>query len=220
MRVEKRMKNKKIFAAFVAVMSVFCFINTAHAIVLFSDNGNPSQPGWVTSGIAYTGTIGGIVGPDGNPYGVICSAPILGDSYVQRMISTANYQNISLEYNRRTFNAEGADRFVASWSLDGSIWQNLESTGPMTNWGLVSFDLSDLDPAVDNSNLYIRFTMDNGNLWNLNPFNLPDFALFDDVRVTGDGVAPAPMNTPEPATLSLLGLGVLGIVRKIFRKKV
>jgi len=193
------MKRTTLFVGFSLFIS-FCFVVSAQAAVLFFDNANPAQPGWTTSGLVYAGTIGGVVSPTGNPYGVIVSSP-LGDSYIQRVVSTLNYQNISLQYYRRTYAAESVDRFIASWSLDGSNWTNLESVSPTTNWGPVTFNLSGLNPAVNNSSFYVRFKMDNKNL----VLGLLDYGLLDNVQVSGDVI-------PEPTTMSLLGLGLLGVL--------
>ncbi len=132
-------------------------------------------------------------------------------------VSTLNYTDVILDFNWRTKGTERNDRFRAGW-FDGIItgfdsyrvkdltsgpaswsnWTELLAGTPTSDWQYTSYSL-----PSNQSNLWLAFWMDDGNR---------DRGWVDNINVNGTVI-------PEPATLTLLGLGLLGLYR-LKRKKI
>jgi len=99
------------------------------------------------------------------------------DSNITANISTLGYGNIKLNYTRRTYQTESADRLRMMWRIGNSgPWNYLENISNNT-WSTKSWSL----PGADNQPLIqVRFFLDNGN---------DDYGLVDNVTVTGEGEA-------------------------------
>jgi hypothetical protein len=138
-------------------------------------------------------------------------------------IDTSGYQNVSLSFLWRTFQAEtpdrfkvgyhigddlgfstaGANRFLSLTSGPGSWangWTQLLSGSSSTDWkSKTSLLPSNAGP------IYIAFWMDNGS---------GDYGKFDEILITG-----TPINVPEPTSLAVLIVGGLAaiVIRKARR---
>ncbi len=91
-------------------------------------------------------------------------------------IDTTGYENIQFSYDRRTYSTESGDYLRIYWRVGNSgSWTLLESVAS-SSWSVETWPLSG---AEDESEIQIRFKLDNGN---------HDYGLVDDVEVTGDSI--------------------------------
>ncbi|MBX4196412.1 hypothetical protein KW805_02390 [Candidatus Pacearchaeota archaeon] len=76
-------------------------------------------------------------------------------SSIERTISTAGYQNITVSYQRRLLNTDLGDTFQVEW-YDGNVWTILETVhGSDLSYIFRTFNLTSL--ATNNANFKIKF---------------------------------------------------------------
>lgn len=202
---------KKLFLVLpVLFITLFVFSNTAQAVAIIPTETFSSLAAWTISGTAVSNSGAPATSPVGDPY-----AYISANSDIHRTISTLTYQNITLKYYRTTDALEGGgtdDNLLAQWKLTSSgSWNTLETVTKFTSndeWSQVFFNLP---ASADNASIDLRFQV------NHNGGNADDFGLIDSVELLAGSQTSLGSTIPEPATFSLLGLGLLGLLR--FRKK-
>jgi hypothetical protein len=126
-----------------------------------------------------------------------------------------NYIYPIFEYDRKTkgmgyFLPIDGDYFTAAWRPVGSDeWDVLETIKLDDNWNTKTYKLFERDLWDDNIDaIEIKFKMKNQG-WE--PWATCDYAYVDNVKLSG-------FHTPEPATLTLMSMGILGLFG-IKRKK-
>jgi hypothetical protein len=97
-------------------------------------------------------------------------------------------KNIYVSYERKTINWSSDDHFKSYYSTDGgSTWILLEDVNWAEDWITKTFPL--LPAANDNSNLRLRFRIDDG--------SGSEEARLDTVKVTGDEMEPAELEVAK-----------------------
>ena len=133
---------------------------------MFSDgfeSGNFTAGGWTTQNAdatvsnqaEYTGTYG---------------AKLAKTTWMQKAISTVGKTNIHVKYARKCKSVT----LVTEWSIDGSVWNTLESTTSAT-YALQDFTCA--AGANNNANFRVR--------WRTNGTKTTQYAYVDDVQITG-----------------------------------
>lgn len=140
------------------------------------------------------------------------------DSGMVLRIDTTGYENVSLSFNWRTFQAESPDKFTVGYHLGDNLgfttsganryltltsgagawstgWTQLLSGSAGSAWKTKTSTLpSDAGP------IYIAFWMNNGH---------GDFGKFDNILITA-----TPISIPEPTVLALALVGGVAFVAR------
>jgi len=147
---------------------------SAQAATIFSDDFEVAFAGWTLSGVGnatwYTGV----------PRNGTHSIQLTRTRAMQRLVSTACYQNITVSFYLGADSLEGAEYVRASW-YNGSTWQTLKQINngdPEEDNALHYFSYSLPASAADNPNFTIQFSIAGS--------NNQDYAYVDDVLVQGD----------------------------------
>ena len=149
--------------------STTAYATTATA-PLFSDgfeSGNFTAGGWTTQNTnatvstkaKYTGSYG---------------AKLAGTTWMQKAVSTVGKSTIHVKYTRKTAGLDAGEYLYVEWSIDGSAWNNLETT-QATTWALQDFTCG--SGANNNANFRVR--------WRTNASSTTEYAYVDDVMITG-----------------------------------
>jgi len=144
---------------------------TTSTITIFSDgfeSGNFTAGGWTTQNsnatvatkAKYTGAYG---------------AKLAGTTWMQKAVSTVGKSNIHVKYARKTAGLDAGEYLYVEWSIDGSVWNNLETT-QSTTWA--SRDFACGAGANNNANFRVR--------WRTNANTAStEYAYVDDVLISG-----------------------------------
>lgn len=163
-----------------APAAVSITVNSLGPIALFADgfeSGAFTEGGWLVASTpaAVDGT-GAFTGSFG--------AHLKKQASIEKSLSTVGYENVQLEYARRTRSLESGEFLFVEW-FDGNLWSQVESTQAGT-WGVSLIDLG--ASAENNADFKIRFR-GNGNGGN-------DAVMVDDVAVIGTPLGP-PNDAPQ-----------------------
>lgn len=129
------------------------------------ESGNFTAGGWTNSGCVVQTTY---------KYAGTYAAQFKSSNSLTKSLSTANYQNIQVQYARYTRNCTSSCHFIAEW-YNGSSWTTLENVAGNSAWAVKTFTL----PAGANnkSGFKIRFrTSGNGS---------SNYGYLDEVKVIG-----------------------------------
>jgi len=143
---------------------------TTQAAVLFSDgfeSGNFTTGGWTTQNTnAIVSTKAKLTGAYG--------AKLAGTTWMQKAVSTVGKSTIYVQYARKTAGLDAGEYLYVEWSIDGSVWNNLETT-QATAWASQDFTCG--SGANNNANFRVRWRT------NASAANT-EYAYVDDVVVT------------------------------------
>jgi len=143
----------------------------ADSSTLFGDgfeSGNFTVGGWTTQNAnATVSTKAKLTGAYG--------AKLAGTTWMQKAISTVGKSTIHVKYARKTAGLDAGENLYVEWSIDGSAWNNLETT-QATAWA--SQDITCGSGANNNANFRVRWRTNANSAAN-------EYAYVDDVVITG-----------------------------------
>jgi len=147
--------------------------------------------------------------PSGGTAAQLIAEPVNDYAKMVTVVSTVGYSNINYSFYRKAWSIGeiDCDVFKARWRVLGSNdWIDLEAVATDSPWAYRSWALP---PEAWDTEILLGFMVRNQDLL-ANSTN--DYALIDDVLVTGNAI-------PEPASMILFGMGMLGFGFKSFRRK-
>ena len=134
----------------------------------------------------------------------------LKDDYViAANIDTTGYDTIAFGFDWRTYRAERSDRLRVGYAISATLplsWSNFTPLDMIKSntWTTESYALLN---ASDTTDLWVSFFMDAGS---------GDYGFVDNVLISG---VAQPTPNPEPTTIALFGIGILGLAGVEARRK-
>ena len=148
--------------------TVWNFTTGAETTTLFSDDFEGGNlDGWATTGNVSAHSSAANSG--------IYGARFRGAAEMIITVNTTEFTSVNLKYDRSTSQFEANETLDVHWSLDGSIWNLIESTNA-TSWG-EAMDHTLPDPAAGQPALQIRFKT--------NASSKREYGYLDNVIITG-----------------------------------
>ena len=140
----------------------------------FSDgfeSGDFTAGGWTTLDADAS-----ITSTSADRYAGTYGAKLRQTTWMQKAISTAGYNTIHVKYARKATGLDSGqgEKLFVEWSIDGTTWNNLETTGT-TAWTLKDFTCG--SGANNNANFRVRFR--------INASATSEFGAVDSVEITG-----------------------------------
>ncbi len=178
------------------------FASLAQATVLFSDNFNRADSNTVGNGWVELEDDADDVAIWNNSMRLRDTLPGNPDAASTNALSTAGYTDIILTFDwAASNNTEPSDDLYVDWSSDGINYTTLFHTA-LGGSGFESVALGPLGIGGHDP-FYLRFWTDVS--------TSSEWAAIDNVVLSGTAVvANNPSTVPEPGTLALFGLGILG----------
>ena len=212
--------KKTLLAASLAATALV-FATSVSADVVFSDTFNRNNNNTVGNDWAE-------INNDNNDVAIVSSSYLrlrdqngsnsLDAAVTQTSISTAGFENLAVQYSWKHIdnNSEDSDHLYASWKLSSSsTWINLLDSQLGGSNSFATTSLLSLGATASDTSIDFRFwtnvsSSDEGALidWvTISGDVIPDETLTSDIPVT----TATTVSIPEPASLALLGLGLLGL---------
>jgi len=192
-------------AGFIAALG--CLSTSVSAAVIYTEDFNRADSNTVGNGWHETGD-------QANDVAIVDSTLMLRDNQagvdaaIWQNLSTSGYSDVSLTFDwAASMNTESNDTLNVSWRDASSSWQTIWSTS-LGGSDFATVLLDDIIGASDNDSFELSF-------WtNVSWYN--EAAYLDNMILAGTLNT---ANVPEPATMGLFGMGLLGMGLSLKKKK-
>ncbi|MEO1202701.1 MAG: PEP-CTERM sorting domain-containing protein [Pseudomonadota bacterium] len=190
----------RLFRILLLTTLLSSFASIAQAAIIFSDDFNRTNSNTVGNGWTELEDDANDVAIRNGRLRLRDTLPGNPDAASTNAISTLGFTDIMLSFDwAASSNTESSDDFYVDWSTDNANFTNLFSTG-LGGSGFESVSLGPLAGLGGNDPIYLRFWIDVS--------TSTETVRIDNVVLSGTRIG-GPSRVSEPATLLLLGLGLL-----------